>query len=77
MTVPAGLRHGCRGAGRRRRVLSKEDPMQERRYKFVYVPPSGNRLFRDRRSWEERRQHRGITRILFIDLVELWNRFLV
>ena len=51
--------------------------MQERRYKFVYVPPSGNRLFRDRRSWEERRQHRGITRILFIDLVELWNRFLV
>jgi hypothetical protein len=50
--------------------------MQDRRYQFVYVPPSDNRLFRDRRSWEERRQHRGITRILFIDLRAFWDRIL-
>jgi len=49
--------------------------MSDRRYQYVYVPPTGNELFRDRRRWTERRQHRGFARILFINLTELWYRF--
>jgi len=47
--------------------------MSERRYIYTYIPDTGNPFHRDRRD-QERRQHSGLTRILFIDLAEVWLR---
>lgn len=49
--------------------------MRDRRFIYVYIPRAGNRYLPDRREWRERRQHTGVTRILFADIVELWTRF--
>ena len=51
--------------------------MAERRLLFTFVPQLGepqNLRHRDRRR-DERREHRGAARILFIDLAKAWARF--
>jgi hypothetical protein len=47
--------------------------MSDRRYIYTYIPSMGKPFHRDRRE-RDRREHSGLTRILFIDLVEAWAR---
>jgi hypothetical protein len=48
--------------------------MQDRRKIYIHVPQVEAHAPRDRRSWSDRRQHPRFARILFADVVDLWNR---
>jgi hypothetical protein len=48
--------------------------MEDRRKIYVYVPLVEAHVPRDRRTWSDRREHQGFTRILFADVADLWSR---